>query len=465
MASLHDSPASIPHFLRIILDKTSKKTRIKIPMKFLMRYGENLSSPVHLKLPSGAEMEIELRRSNDGWVWFDKGWPEFSKLCSLDYGNSLVFGYEGNSNFSVFIFDKTATEIEYPKPEMEETDSDSEEDDDDDESCHARGEIKRENDMPTKKDFGGSSSSRIFLGRMHPLTKSEKALALQRANAFESEYPYFLVAIQPVYIHRGYLHLPSKFARRHLVKQRARNIILKILDGRTWLVEFKYETSIARFQRGWLAFARDNNLKVGDVCVFVLIDCNERLFEVFFYRTNNAEDCPLSPGHGGVAIDRVEKRRNPMIKVETDCTTNYENGVSCSLDPSLEIGKYKRLKTSGQVTQRPLNSSSRSLEAANRFTPKNPSFRATLGSTPLILHVPVTFARSFVKKRKQTVTLQVRERSWPVNLIGHTKESGAKLCGGWREFVMENCLMKGDVCIFELIERNDIVLKVHIFRC
>ncbi|PQP96546.1 B3 domain-containing transcription factor VRN1 isoform X3 [Prunus yedoensis var. nudiflora] len=178
--------------------------------------------------------------------------------------------------------------------------------------------------MPTKKDFGGSSSSRIFvkrtpdvLGRTHPLTKSEKALALQRANAFESEYPYFLVAIQPVYIHRGYLHLPSKFARRHLVKQPARNIILKILDGRTWLVEFKYETSIARFQRGWLAFARDNNLKVGDAMA-------------------------------GVAIDRVEKRRNPIIKVETDCTTNYENGVSCSLDPSLEIGKYKRLKTGGQ---------------------------------------------------------------------------------------------------------------------
>ncbi|KAI5318019.1 hypothetical protein L3X38_037727 [Prunus dulcis] len=229
-----------------------------------------LKTPVDLKLPSGAEMEIELRRSKVGWVWFDKGWPEFSKLCSLDY------------------------EIEYPKPGMEETDSDSE--DDDDESGHARGEIKTgENDMPTKKDFGGSSSNQIFvkrtpdvLGRMHPLTKSEKALALQRANAFKSEYPYFLVAIQPVYIHRGYLHLPSKFARRHLVKQPARNIILKI---------FEME------ELGLL---------------------------------------PLSPGHGGVAIDRVEKRRNPIIKVETDCTTNYEHG------------KYKRLKIGGQVTQRPL---------------------------------------------------------------------------------------------------------------
>ncbi|KAL6272645.1 hypothetical protein ACE6H2_023337 [Prunus campanulata] len=370
-----------------------------------MRYGDNLSSPVHLKLPSGAEMEIQLRRCNDGWVWFDKGWPEFSKFCSLNYGNWLVFGYEGNSNFHVFVFDETGTEIEYPKPKMEETDSEEEEEeDDDDESGHARGEIK---------------STRIFvkrtpdvLGRTHPLTKSEKALALQRANAFESEYPYLLVAIQPVYVHRGYL---VGFPYNTLLTPTSRCQCEKRLSKDTSLSKSKI--------RGWLAFARDNNLKVGDVCVFVLIDCNKRIFEVLFYRTNNAEDCPLSPG------------------------------------------KYKRLKTGGQVNQRPLNSSSRALEAANRFTPKNPSFRATLGSTPLILHVPVTFARSFIKKRKQTVTLQVRERSWPVNLIGHTKEAGAKLCGGWREFVTENCLMEGDVCIFELIERNDIVLKVHIFRC
>lgn len=62
------------------------------------------------------------------------------------------------------------------------------------------------------------------------------------------------------------------------------------------------------------------------------------------------------------------------------------------------------------------------------------------------------------------MTLQVRERSWRVNLIGWTKESSAKLSGGWPAFATENCLRGGDVCMFELIERNDIVLKVHIFR-
>ncbi|CAB4317900.1 unnamed protein product [Prunus armeniaca] len=91
---------------------------------------------------------------------------------------------------------------------------------------------------------------------------------------------------------------------------------------------------------------------------------------------------------GGGSIDQVEKRESPINQVETGRTTICENGVSCSLDPSLEIGRYKGLKTDGQITQRPLNSSSRALGAANRFIPKNPSFTATVGSTYQLLVCP-----------------------------------------------------------------------------
>lgn len=84
-------------------------------MKFVNKYGKNLSNPVHFKLPSGAEWEIEVTRS-DGEVWLDKGWPEFSEFYSLGYGDCLVFRYEGNSKFHTCIFDTCATEIEYPLP-------------------------------------------------------------------------------------------------------------------------------------------------------------------------------------------------------------------------------------------------------------------------------------------------------------------------------------------------------------
>ena len=79
-------------------------------------------------------------------------------------------------------------------------------------------------------------------------------------------------------------------------------------------------------------------------------------------------------------------------------------------------------------------------------------------------HVPSIFARSFIKRKKQTVMLQVKDRLSPVNLVPQ-KKCSISICGGWVAFAKENCLREGDVCIFELMEMNDIVLKVHIFRC
>lgn len=92
-----------------------------IPKKFVNEYCRGLSDSVCLKLPSGSEWEVEVTRSN-GKVWFEKCWPEFSKFYSLGIGDFLVFEYEGNSEFNVFIFDRSTTEIEYPikRPKMEE---------------------------------------------------------------------------------------------------------------------------------------------------------------------------------------------------------------------------------------------------------------------------------------------------------------------------------------------------------
>ncbi|KAM2640174.1 hypothetical protein TB1_026592 [Malus domestica] len=709
MASLRPTFSStIPHFFKVILDDTSRDTKLKVPMKFVMKYGEELSSPVYLTLPCGSEWEIELRRCN-GEVWFEKGWPEFSKFYSLDYAFWLVFGYEGNSRFHVFIFDRSCTEVDYPiklpekektdyeddesveilddfptsrrrkgerysslpcplppkkkrksyprmhpltekdkaialqraiafksekphfkvamqpsyifgnlilpagfakrhlmhqpdgnailrlpdggtwcvklkiyekgkgielafevvfyrgteasncslspgghakgaramdqgkweigtssshdpyagkecsgglnletvyedhddksveilddlcprksrdkslvMPKLEETDkhddhsnddisrdSDEVQDDptipeeeetdyEDDDSveilddfspcprktreksplpclhkkmrtcssskaaeCNtnfpatktqpceikksfrskdsycSKSEVKRERDFSTMKEVGGLSSSQIFrkrtpdvLGREHSLTKSEIALALQRANAFKSEYPSFRVAIQPAYIHSSYLGLPYEFVRTHLNKQRSSNVILQILDGSTWPVTFKYDAT-PRFQNGWSVFARENNLKVGDLCVFELVNHDELTFEVVFFRATEAKMCSSSAGHGGGAIDQVEIKRRSICKVKS----GYENG------------EYTKLKISDQVTQTPsCLKASRVLEAANNFIPKNPFFRATLGPTSKTVHVPVKVAMRFPLRKAQTTTLQVGEHSGP----------------------------------------------------
>ena len=66
-----------------------------------------------LTIPNGRKWKVKLTK-RDGEVWFQNGWCEFASYHALTVGSLLVFRYEGNSQFSVLIFDATATEIEYP---------------------------------------------------------------------------------------------------------------------------------------------------------------------------------------------------------------------------------------------------------------------------------------------------------------------------------------------------------------
>ncbi|KAM5551988.1 B3 domain-containing transcription factor VRN1 [Rosa sericea] len=342
-----------------------------------------------------------------------------------------------------------------------------------DSHCSA-SKIKSVSGFPAKIDGGGSSSTERFLkqspefcGEKHTSNINEKAL-IQRNIASKSEKPYFKVVMQRSYIQKGYLSVPSEFSKRHLTKKPA-TVILQVLDGRTWSVQLKYhhERSEARFQSCWPLFVRENNLKVGDACVFTLINCIAFVFEVVFYPAAEAANCPLSPGGRG-AIYQVKSKGSPIIEVESEC------GVICGIgvSGSLETGKNKMSKTSVQVTERPSSSLTAPLdnhhEAANNFVSENPFFKVTLGSSHMeksVVHVPASFAWSFIKRKKQKVMLQVTDRLWPVDSIAF-KPSLASFSSGWATFVEEYSLRVGDVCIFELMEMNDdIILQVHFFRC
>ena len=63
-----------------------------------------------------------------------------------------------------------------------------------------------------------------------------------------------------------------------------------------------------------------------------------------------------------------------------------------------------------------------------------------------------------------TVMLQVADRLWPVKLYTYSYSSN-NFSAGWTAFVRENTLQVGDVCVFELIMKDDAVFKVYIFRC
>ena len=65
-----------------------------------------------VKPPDGTQWKVYWTRQN-GEVWFERGWKEFTENYSLDHGHLLVFTYEGTSQFDVHIYDKSALEIDY----------------------------------------------------------------------------------------------------------------------------------------------------------------------------------------------------------------------------------------------------------------------------------------------------------------------------------------------------------------
>ena len=59
-----------------------------------------------LMIPNGTKWKVKLtKHDGGGGVWFQNGWCKFASCHGLTLGHLLVFRYEGNSHFDVFIFD------------------------------------------------------------------------------------------------------------------------------------------------------------------------------------------------------------------------------------------------------------------------------------------------------------------------------------------------------------------------
>lgn len=78
--------------------------------------------------------------------------------------------------------------------------------------------------------------------------------------------------------------------------------------------------------------------------------------------------------------------------------------------------------------------------------------------------IPRGFVKKHIHENKETSTLRYSDRSWPVKMSkNNSRNRVAYFTAGWSAFARETCLRAGDVCVFELIDENDIVFDVSIF--
>ncbi|XP_022986547.1 B3 domain-containing transcription factor VRN1-like isoform X1 [Cucurbita maxima] len=101
-----------PYFHKLVLSSTIQARKLRIPETFVRMIRDELSGVATLTVPDGHVWRVGLRKV-DNKFWFEDGWHGFLEHYSIRVGYLLVFRYEGNSAFCVFIFNLNTSEINY----------------------------------------------------------------------------------------------------------------------------------------------------------------------------------------------------------------------------------------------------------------------------------------------------------------------------------------------------------------
>lgn len=78
--------------------------------------------------------------------------------------------------------------------------------------------------------------------------------------------------------------------------------------------------------------------------------------------------------------------------------------------------------------------------------------------------MPVKFANKYWSKNTKFIKIRASHgREFLVD-IAWRPAGGFDLARGWPEISKEEDLRKGDICVYELIRENDILLKLSVFH-
>ncbi|KAI3861332.1 hypothetical protein MKW92_022506 [Papaver armeniacum] len=443
------------HFYEIIHTSIVTDKRLELPKEFTIKYEKELSDHAIIKVPNGI-WRIGLRNA-EGVIFFENGWPEFMEFYSICVGHVLLFSYDGNSEFQVHIFAIDTTEIDYPSHidntnhEVEMTSARSDEDEVGVASVHSGS--TQSNDEPSmssesflnqKADPGGHilpkkprKQKRVIPKRFH--TKEFKA-TLEAAEAFHSENPSFKIMLQASHIKKGCMRVPVAFANSYFGNITRMATTLRISDGRIWEVGYLSRTITEKTEntlsKGWSKFVADNHLMEGDACVFELVDRKNIKMNVHIFRQQ-----------------KTFSKLTPKIR-------HYTAKFQATLEAAEEFTSENIMHYTAKFQA--------TLEAAEEFTSENPFFKIVMQASYIEgqwARVPADFVISyFTNITQMVITFRALDgRTWEVGYV-FKAPTGRWLSHGWRKFVVDNDLKEGDVCVFELVDRNKMEMIVHIFR-
>lgn len=99
--------------------------------------------------------------------------------------------------------------------------------------------------------------------------------------------------------------MPGKFLLKHMGRERG-EMKLHVSSGKIWTVRYRIGVRGIRVEakvNGWKAFVVDNDLSLGDVCVFELIRAvRSASFNVTIFRAPKAQSSHRTPDRGSLKL-------------------------------------------------------------------------------------------------------------------------------------------------------------------
>ncbi|XP_052879315.1 putative B3 domain-containing protein Os03g0621600 isoform X2 [Gossypium arboreum] len=391
-----------PHFFKVILQETLRDGILGIPRKFVRKYGNQLSSPVKLEVPSGAIWQVELAKTDER-VRLQNGWREFAEHYSLELGSFVVFRYEGNDHFHVLIFDKSASETEYP---------------------HTSTEAQR--------SIGNTDGTRS-------LVSDTNSSSQERCPSGSTELK------------------DSKFQKR---KKR---------------VDSQYSKKDLRDE--FICSAKHDNGGVSGACGCLKPDLIGRTQPLAPTEKQRAAD--IVSWSSSRLVSRKSKEKShlpcplPQKKMRIDSSNQHGQNSKLkvlSSGTSPDAQRTVKTKAFSCVQRLAAIEKAHAVQIASAFeSTENPIFMIVMQPSYVRgtcrMFIPSDFARKFLTVHKSNLTLcNSTGKTWHAKLYHPAnKKPNAHLCGGWREFVEDNHLNVGDICVFELIKHPEILMKVQIY--
>ncbi|KAK1560109.1 hypothetical protein Q3G72_022218 [Acer saccharum] len=172
-------------------------------------------------------------------------------------------------------------------------------------------------------------------------------------------------------------------------------------------------------------------------------------------------------------INRSRKSTSPIFRRSYEVRRSKRRSKRRKMDESehelLAILEEMRISVKKNFQFITAEEKERAIATARLFRPKNPSFMVIMQPREVCvgrhMYVPFKFAKKYLTSRDaKLIKLQDRDgREWPVK-FRKTVVGGGDFNRGWAKFSKDKNLKEGDVCMFELIMKKNIVLKVSILQ-